>query len=127
MSELLECARCGGLKREDTRCCPHCGCHAPPWRRWTARILTAVGLSVTQCSAPIAVPYGLVLTPTGGRAPGTSSSGGSTGGSSTGGGSSGGFTAADAYGIAPLRDAGPDAGDGGHDGGADGGHGDENG
>lgn len=95
MSELIECPKCGGLKRDASGCCPHCGCHAPVWRRWLARLLAVVGsVSVANCSSTVAVPYGLAAS------------------------TSGGYTATDAYGIVPLHDAGVDAGrDAGPDGG----------
>ncbi|HUB08009.1 MAG TPA: hypothetical protein VMB50_13445 [Myxococcales bacterium] len=106
MSQLVECARCGGLKRADNGCCPHCHCKVAGWRTRLARWMAVVAPSLVVACGPLflqpPVPlYGGILLPDAGdgRVPGPDS------------GRDGSFsTLPDAYGAIVLPE---DAGDGG--------------
>ena len=114
MAKLIECASCGGLKRIDSRRCPHCHSATSSVLKSSLAAaglgaMAACGASQPPCTPeplgfcapivnnadsgpPMGPPmdaYGIVALPDSG------------------------FTGVDAYGIAPIHDAGtPDAGQG---------------
>ncbi len=49
MSQLVECLKCGGLRRAETACCPHCCQAVPHWRKWLARAFAFAGPLLVAC------------------------------------------------------------------------------
>jgi hypothetical protein len=113
MTRLVECESCGGLKRAESARCPHCQIEVTQTSSFLKRTLAAASLGAIAACGPNQTPadaYGAVCfadqdsgtcepycvecVPAG-RDSGPTDSG----------------IGVDAYGIAPLRDAGPlDAG-----------------
>jgi len=49
MSALLDCPTCGGLLPAGRRCCPHCHCSSPAWKRWAIAAAAAASLGAADC------------------------------------------------------------------------------
>ena len=49
MTALLDCPTCGGLLPAGRRCCPHCHCSSPAWKRWALAATAAASLGAADC------------------------------------------------------------------------------
>ena len=49
MTVLLDCPTCGGLLPTGRRCCPHCHCSSPAWKRWAIAASAAATLGAAGC------------------------------------------------------------------------------
>jgi len=46
---LLDCPTCGAPFPAGRRCCPHCHCSSPAWKRWAIAAAAAAGLGAADC------------------------------------------------------------------------------
>jgi hypothetical protein len=49
MSEMLDCPSCGGPFPTGRRCCPHCHCRYPRFKRWKLLLAATFGLGAAAC------------------------------------------------------------------------------
>jgi hypothetical protein len=115
MAKLIECASCGGLKRADSLCCPHCRTQVSSLLKSS---LAAAGFGALAACGSGTPPTACIPEPLGGCEAVEAPDGSHVPIDAYGviafpqdGGSDGNFTGVDAYGIAPFRDGGPGFGD----------------